>query len=195
MPGRRIFAAIELTDDTRHAIAAYIDELRSKFGGVRVGWEKPEKLHITLKFLPKAAEDEMAGLQAAADKVAVTTRPFTAQIVRTGLFPNAKKPRVLWLGIGNDEGRIARIGREIDQECQKLGSPAEKRRFTPHLTIARIREPHKGIGLTAFHSQKSFPPVAFDVNELVIYESTLSPAGSVYRVLSRHPFGVAGSGG
>ena len=186
MAGKRIFAAIDISDEARGAVVAYVAKLRMDVADIRVGWEKPEKLHLTLKFFGDVDAARLLRLGTALDEVATAHKPFVAELAGTGVFPTARRPRVLWLGIQNDSGRIAKIGDEIERVSSRLGFPREKRPFSPHLTIARIREPEKGKRLAESYLQSRFASVEFSVNELVLYESVLKPAGSTYRVISRH---------
>ena len=153
---------------------------------VRVGWERPEKLHITLKFLGCLDGEEIHAL---ASQLAIISRghqPFSAELAGTGTFPNARQPRVLWLGVMKDGGATTRLANEIELACRSLGFEADDRSYRPHLTIGRIREPEKGRDIAALHETLGFGPEPFRVNEMVIYESKLTDAGSVYTPIDRY---------
>jgi 2'-5' RNA ligase len=186
MAGKRIFAAIDISDEARNAVAEYMEELGSGVANFRTGWEKPEKLHLTLKFFGAVDDARIPQIGTVLDEISAAHMPFVAELAETGVFPNSRKPRVLWLGIQNDSGKIAKIGNEIETAASRLGFTSEKRPFSPHLTIARIREPEKGKRLAEAHLQGRFGPIQFPVNELVLYESVLRSTGSIYRVVSRH---------
>jgi len=153
---------------------------------VRTGWEKPEKLHLTLKFLGDAGENQLAALNKIAREIAGKISKFTVQIAETGIFPNQRNPRVLWIDVKDETGSLAKINDLLEAECEKIGFERERRKFVPHLTIGRVREPNRAGKLAKKHLENKFEPVEFEVSEIVIYESKLLPTGSVYSVVSRH---------
>src|SRR5688500_13520610 len=99
---KRIFIAVDISPEAKRRVSRYIDDLRSGFRDLKVGWEKAEKLHLTLKFLGDVEPEKLSGLIEAAEKIAGKLSKFTVKIERTGVFPNERKARVLWLGL-NDE--------------------------------------------------------------------------------------------
>jgi len=186
MATRRIFAAIDISDDVRAAVTNYIDEQRSKFRDLPIKWEKPEKLHITLKFVAEADERQTAALDAAIRQVAGEHSPFDVAIDGTGAFPNFSNPRVLWLDVGPGAEQMEPIAGGLESICERQGIAGEKRRFHPHLTIGRMRQFRRKALNTGDLLQGQFGPEAFRVERLTLYESSLSPTGSTYTVLSRH---------
>ncbi len=181
---RRIFIAIDISDEARNRISDYIGNLRDVFSKLRVGWEKPEKLHLTLKFLGDVGDEHLELVNKAVEKAAADFLSFRLQIGGTGVFPSGKKARVLWLGLTEAEGRLHEIFDAIETECEKLGFAKETRAFNPHLTIARLREPAKSAELVNLHLASRFDPVEFEVRELVVYESKPSPTGSIYQAVT-----------
>lgn len=186
MPSKRIFIAVDISDEARRRAAEHIDKMRAEAKDVRVGWERPEKLHVTLKFLGNTDEAMIENISNAVAAIAGRFSPFELVVAGTGVFPRARQPRVLFLGIENSDGSLAEIASQLDSRLSRLGFEKEKRSFSPHLTIARVREPQKGRGLADAHLQSRFGPERFIVNELVVYQSQLKPTGSVYSVVSRH---------
>ena len=94
----RTFIAIELPEEIQAAIAALQDELR--LARAEVSWTKPENIHLTLKFLGEAEEQLIAQVTSACLETAAATAPFTLHVEEAGAFPNASRPRVLWVGLG-----------------------------------------------------------------------------------------------
>jgi 2'-5' RNA ligase len=158
--------------------------LRETFPRLRVSWDKPEKLHLTLKFLGDSTDEQVEKLKSIIQNVSGEISNFELEIARTGVFPNPRNARVLWIDVVDEKGNLAKINRILENECEKIGFPKEKRAFKPHLTIARLREPEKSRELAQKHLQTIFEPVRFDVSDIVIYESKLRPAGSVYEKLA-----------
>jgi len=181
MEKKRIFAAIDISEEARGRVAAYIEALRHDFPDVPARWEKPEKLHITIKFVGSVTPEELRGFSRCVAVAASGMPAFSVTISGTGGFmKRSSRANVLWLGL-ESSGSIEKLAVEID--------PAEAgRRFHPHLTIARLKEPRKARELVKQHLNATFEPMTFNANEITIYQSTLLPTGSEYKVVSRHAF-------
>ena len=182
----RVFCAVELPDELRSRVAERARRLRAEFPEVRASWEKPEKLHITLKFLGDTEPARVEDLSRAAARAVSNVEPFELTIDEPGSFPPHGQPRVLWLGIVDASGRLAFMHKALEAECAAAGFPRESRPFKPHLTLARIRSPQGARELAAAHRATPFEPQRFKVSELVLMRSELSPQGSRYTPLSRH---------
>lgn len=184
----RVFYAIELPDEIRSRVGERIRRLRSEFPDVRASWEKPEKLHITLKFLGNVKPKRVEALSREAVEVEYFS-PFELTVGEPGSFPQHGPPRVLWLGIVDANRRLAILQNNLEMVCRSLGFPHETRTFKPHLTLARIRAPRGARELAAAHRETPFEPQHFKVSELVLMQSELGPNGSRYTTLSRHKLG------
>jgi 2'-5' RNA ligase len=182
----RVFCAIELPGELRSRVAERVRRLRSEFPDVRASWEKPEKLHVTLKFLGDIEPARVETLSGAAARAVACVEPFELIIDEPGSFPPHGQPRVLWLGIVDAKGRLAFMQSALETECAAVGFPRESRPFKPHLTLARLRSPHGARELAAAHRETPFEPQRFKVSELVLMRSELGPGGSRYTPLSRH---------
>jgi len=185
---KRIFVAVDLSQETRSRAAAYIETLRREFRDLRVGWERAEKLHLTLKFLGDCEASQVVDLEKAVAEISRKISNFTIRIAETGVFPNARQPRVLWLGVRDAGGGLKKINELLESKSEQLGLARENRRFVPHLTIGRVREPNRARKLAEKHLENKFESVETTVSDLVIYESRLLPSGSVYTVVSKHEF-------
>ncbi|MBA2494146.1 MAG: RNA 2',3'-cyclic phosphodiesterase [Acidobacteria bacterium] len=185
---KRIFAAIDISVEAKCKISSYIETLRREFPKLRVGWEKTEKLHLTLKFLGDTEESKTAELSQAVEKIARENPNFKLRILETGVFPSMHNARILWLALKDEKGSLMKINEQLESACGKLGFAPEKRNFKPHLTIARLREPNKSKDLVEKHLNNIFETVEFKAGEIVIYESKLQSSGSIYSVVSKHKF-------
>jgi RNA 2',3'-cyclic 3'-phosphodiesterase len=183
---KRIFIAVDISDEARQKTALYIDGLRREFPQLRVGWERSEKLHLTLKFLGDVNDQELAEVQEAVKKAASSHRAFRMSLGETGKFPPKGDPKILWIG-ADDGGKLTTVTSELDMLLRPLGFEPEKRRFSPHLTIARLREPRLSSELATKHLENEFEPVGFEVREILIYESKLLPKGSIYTQIAALP--------
>ncbi len=185
---KRVFAAIDISDEARGKVTEYVEHLRGEFSNVRAGWERAEKLHLTLKFLGDIDSDELQNLTEAVEKTARQFSNFNLQISQTGVFPSKRNARILWLGIDDEAKNLRKINDILEIECEKKGFVKESRKFKAHLTIGRLREPNKSKELIDRHLNKTFAAVEFKVSEIVIYESRLQKSGSIYSVVSKHRF-------
>lgn len=187
MRGKRIFLAIDLSKKAREICAEHVEGLRTRYKEANVGWERPEKLHVTLKFLGDTAEYTLRDLEEKIAEIAAHHKPFHMTIDRTGVFPNRSRPRILWIGLRDAGSRFTEIHRSIDEACGKLGLEADRKNFTAHVTVGRIRTPGRTEDLIESHLKAQIEPVEFEVADVVIYESKLQPTGSVYTVVSKSP--------
>ena len=183
---KRIFIAIDVSEDAKQIIAEHISLLKREFTDLRVNWERAEKLHITLRFLGETEVSLLEELKRRISLDAAGVESFCFTIAGSGVFPGIRNPRVLWLGVQEHSGSLRKLQRSIDNSCVALGFKPEQREFKPHLTIARIRDAQMAHKLVKFHLETKFEAGVVEVREVVIYESLLSPQGSVYRVLSKH---------
>lgn len=177
---KRIFVAVDISDEARRKVADYIAGLKRNFPGVKVGWDRPEKLHLTLKFLGDTDETQLQKLEEICRNISTGISDLIFQISETGVFPSPRNARVLWLGVRGDLEELQKINEILETECEKIGFKKEMRTYKPHLTIGRIREPQKAKELAKTHLENNFEPVRFEVSEIVIYESKLQPTGSIY---------------
>ena len=185
----RVFCAVELPEEVRAAVAAHAAPLRREFPEARASWARPEGLHITLKFIGEVEAARVEALAGAAGAAVGGFRPFRLSIEESGTFPPRGAARVLWLGVKDASGQLARLQRRLEQECEAAGFPAEPRAFRPHLTLARLRTPKDAHALSEAHRHTPFGPHDFEVTELLVIRSQLGPGGSRYTPLSHHAHG------
>lgn len=177
----RTFVAIEIPDAIKTAIGTAVAGLREKNRGVR--WVKPEGLHITLKFLGDVHEETVAPLSADLDGAAAASRPLSLSMAGFGAFPGLRRPRVVWLGLKGDVAELAALARSIDGVCARYGIAEERRPFSGHITLGRLKTPSVvdlGIGSVTG---------MFMASEVLLYRSVLSPGGAQYTVLHRSRLG------
>jgi 2'-5' RNA ligase len=176
----RVFIAVEISDEVRKMVAERIKHLRGEFTDLRVGWDKPEKLHLTLKFLGDIGVEKLAALKTAVVAATKDIPPFDLKIEGVGSFPPRGATRVLWLGVTDKTGSLHEIWQRLERECESIGFERERRDFKPHLTIARLKEPARSRELVRLHLETDFPAAAFRVDQLIVFQSELFPTGSRY---------------
>lgn len=185
----RLFCAVELLPELRARAAAHVAALRAAFQSepLKVGWEREEKLHVTLKFFGDVSPARLDALTRAIARAAARSQAFASQLGGCGVFPSPSRPHVLWLGVADEAGALASLQRNLEDECAAENFPRDARSFHPHVTVARIRAINSvARRLAHAHLESQFEPVAFRVNELVLMRSELGTRGSTYTVVSRH---------
>src|SRR3954454_6498644 len=121
MASRRIFIAFDISEDARRFVAEYIGVLRSRFADVRVGWERTEKLHFTLKFLGQVDEQLIPQVENAIAWLRGRHSSFNTELSGTGVFPSIREPRILWLGVGCEREEIMSVASDIDIAVEHVG--------------------------------------------------------------------------
>ena len=184
----RVFCAVELTSEVRARAASHAAHLRDHVPEARASFPRAENLHLTLKFLGEIAPSRIEALSNAASRAAQDVQPFNLTIEGAGAFPPRGIPRVLWLGIKDSSGELARLQSRLEDECSTEGFAREERPFHPHLTLARIRATQGARELARLHQETGFAAIEFPVTDLVVMRSELGPGGSRYTEISRHQF-------
>lgn len=185
----RTFLAIDLPENLKPGLALYLQELKKS--GADVKWVPVGNIHLTLKFFGNVPDTEVDILALAAQEVAAEQAPFQLKVTGAGAFPSLNAPRVVWLGLEGDLIPLARFYRQLEKAFETLGYPPEGRPFHPHLTLGRVKSPKGRLGLTKVLKElppPNWPP--FQVREIILYRSILSPQGSTYTPLSAIPLGT-----
>ena len=174
---KRLFIAVDIDEATREQVGRISSMLRDAIdGGMRASWVRPDRMHLTLHFF---GGTDAALEQRALDVLAQPIResPFEVTFDRLGFFPDRGSPRVVWLGIRDGLEPLRRIQKSLIDEMHVR--PDHDGPFTPHLTLARIRDrvPH-----AKFAEMGAIRPHAGPsrIDRVTLYESRLSPAGPTY---------------
>ena len=185
----RLFLAIDPGDECRRSLAKTLDAVRASTDGIR--WVQDGKLHVTLAFFGEVPEDRIDEFRGAAGSVATRHAPFAVNVSGSGVFPDWRRPRVVWLGL-HDFGALMRLGADVGQMSTKLGFPPDHP-FRAHLTIGRIQRPllrqQRDVLRDALAGFSGSHP--FEVTRVVLMRSTLGPGGSVYSEVASLPLGGA----
>lgn len=144
---------------------------------------EPQNIHITLKFLGDVQEDKINDIEQIMKDSVKEIEPFTIKLSETGVFPNQNYIRVVWIGI-KDAETIETIARSIDERLSQLDFKKEKRGFSAHLTIGRVKTAkNKQLLLKAIEDYKDFEFSTQDVNSIKLKKSDLTPKGPIYTTL------------
>jgi 2'-5' RNA ligase len=189
---RRLFVALDPPEAVRRRVVAAVEALRRAAGRAaeEVRWGSPETLHVTLQFLGAVQEERIGELDAAVRAAAATSRPLQLELRGAGGFPNARRPRVVWLGLGGDLELLAALALELGRRLTPLGFPPEGRPLSPHLTVGRARDSKGASGLGgALAEAAQGEGITWRAGELVLFESHLEPSGARHEPLLRAPLG------
>jgi len=184
----RTFIAIELTEEILRSLREIQKRLQDTPAERYVRWVRPGGIHLTLKFLGNVPASRIEAITEGMQRACVGIEPFSLDVGELGCFPNPRRPRVIWVGVQEDTGQLARLQRAIEDEMKALGYPPEKRAFHPHLTLARTR---KG---TRSREQEELGRLIRDivvgklgrmqVERVSLMRSDLQPGGAVYTELA-----------
>jgi 2'-5' RNA ligase len=183
----RSFIAIELPEEVKTGLNRLQAELKLP-QHTFVKWVAPEGIHLTLKFLGNISPQKVAEVTKVMEQASQGISPFQLEIQEVGAFPNLRQPRVLWLGIRGEIDKLTAWQQRIDNGLAPLGFAKETRSFTPHLTLARLREGVSPGDRRDFGELVIKTPVEVNfkvnVNSLNLMKSQLLPGGAVYSRLA-----------
>jgi 2'-5' RNA ligase len=179
----RSFLAFELPTEIKDHVRRISEDLKKSKLDVR--WVKPDNIHLTVVFLGGIREGDISGIAREVERVCSGFHPFDFSLKGLGLFPDRKRPRILWAGYEGDVERITSL-RDVLHECLiPFEIKEENRPFKPHLTLGRFRNPGrvdtKLDEILVRHEGLSSP--TFQASELVLFKSDLKPQGPEYTKL------------
>jgi len=193
----RTFIAIELDPPFLRALAQIQSNLQVGAAARAARWVRPEGIHLTLQFLGDVAQDKLDAIYRAVSKACAPFAPFTLTLSALGCFPNLRRPRVIWVGVQDQGGQLAALQKAVERELSCLGYHPEERGFTPHLTLARVRQEARREDIEALAKLVSEAPrfpqtvsaVTMSVERVSVMKSDLQPSGAVYTEMSSQPLG------
>jgi 2'-5' RNA ligase len=184
----RSFIAVDFPETIVKRLAEITQYLQTQTPPGALRWVTVKNLHLTLNFLGDVPKNKMENIKACIQETTRPFAPFEISIEGLGMFPNAKRPRVIWLGVVHDNTLLA-LHDALEQNLAPLGIKPEKRAYDPHLTVARVsrraeNQAVKEIGQTLSQFRvKSLGPIRVD--QIQLYQSDLTPKGPIYtRLLS-----------
>ncbi|MBV6469893.1 RNA 2',3'-cyclic phosphodiesterase [Nitrospirales bacterium NOB] len=197
----RTFLAVALPATIRRALSTLQQDLKQRLDPVagrqvRLSWVRPDAMHLTLRFLGDTPEDVIDLLRLGVEEAAQGQRAVTVPLQRLGAFPRPQQPRVLWVGPseswerGPEAQRLAALHRAVEVCCRSAGFAPEERPFSPHLTVARIKEGERQAGQALAQGAVLDRPVELGelpVDAILLMKSELRPTGSIYSTLWEVP--------
>ena len=185
----RCFIAIRLPESVLRVMGKAQEAFQQYDFDIR--WVRLKGIHLTLKFLGDIDEKDSETVGVAMAKACTGVSTFTLKGQGIGVFPNLKRPRVLWAGISGDIPVLLELQKRLEDELDAIGFPREKRRFKGHLTLGRIKSRlPKASFEKALRASGNIDTAPFEVRSLVLYKSTLRPQGAIYDPLVEATLGT-----
>ena len=185
MDGIRAFIAVKISQEIQDKLAGIQDKLKQ--ADAQVSWVNPDNIHLTLKFLGDIQETQIPDILEAMTASAKTVSPFSMQIGYAGAFPNLSFPRVIWIGVTDDEqGSLKALEADLSPRLETLGFQEEGGRFQPHLTLGRVRSQKKKS--TLFRAIEGIVNIwvgVTSVDALYLIRSELRSTGSEYTEIGK----------
>lgn len=179
----RLFVAVEVPEAQRGAVEEAFAPWRAAFPQAR--WVPRENWHVTVKFLGRTWPRLRTWVPQRIGAAAGEVRPFRAALAGLGSFPSRRTGRVLWAGLGSDEGGFARLAAALDGTLE-AEFPAERRPFHPHLTVARSDPP---LSLPPAFAETALATSPWEVDHIVLFRSHLQRPAPRYEPLDRFILG------
>lgn len=183
----RLFVAIEMNRSIEEAAREVIDDLRGRVARLaphaRVTWSAPERIHITVRFIGEADEARVQNIRAALGPT-IDAPVFDVTVEGVGAFPLRGAPHVFWAGLTDGRDNLLEVERAVSRRLESL-VPAEERPYSPHLTLARVKEPGSLSRTTLFEGLATRQFGRVHVDAITLFESRLSPKGATHVPLQR----------
>lgn len=168
----RLFVAIDLPDQIKNTLSQLSD-----FGLSGVKWIEKEQFHLSLRFIgetdPTLSQDIVTALSK------IKSPPFSLSLKGLGTFPQKKDPRVLWVGINKSE-QLIRLQKKIEHQLNHLGLERERRKFSPHITLGRVKKPNPRKISSFLEHNALYSSAVFEIDRFFLYSSQLTPKGAIY---------------
>jgi len=180
----RTFIAIPLSDRIKEELSKLQEELKQNEAEVK--WVRPEGIHLTLKFLGNVEEEKVQEIEEAIGKKIRKSSPFLLSLGCLGVFPDLRRPRVVWIGVEKGASEVKELARRVEKALLPLGAKKEDRPFSPHLTLGRIKG-GKGIGRLKeiLGSLEATKLSSLNIGRIEIIKSQLTRQGAIYTTLRK----------
>jgi 2'-5' RNA ligase len=188
----RLFVAVEIGELLLQRVAKVSRELQGRAvqaaPRAKITWIPAERMHLTVRFIGEVDDGQGGRVREAFDRP-IAVEPFSLTLCGVGTFPKSGTPRVIWLGVTDGREDVLAVEREVTSRLTTLGIGEEARAYSPHLTLARVREPAglKTARLLDGLTERRIGTVRIDA--ITLFQSKLSPKGPTYTPLAHTPLG------
>ena len=179
----RTFVAIPIPAEIRRRLVEVEQDLMPAKAGVK--WVPEDSFHVTLKFLGYVEPERLEAIAGGVEAAIQGTGPFEVELAGVGAFPKITRPSVVWVGVTRGGQEMISLADRIDREMAKIGFEREKRPFSPHITLGRVKSPENLSGLRELIERHRNREVgSFGVEQVNIMRSELRITGPIYSVIS-----------
>ena len=175
----RLFIAIDLPEAVKTVLLETAVQMGQQLPNKAVRWVRPEQMHLTLRFLGDTAVSQLPNLQDELTQLAYQHPPFRLHLKDVGAFPNRKRPRVVWVGLDGDLPVLQKMQAELEDRVLQLGWSREKRPFSPHVTLGRVKDARQ---VGALNWDVKLAEMDFGITAVQLVQSELRPSGAAYTV-------------
>jgi 2'-5' RNA ligase len=183
----RAFIAADLPENVRSSLGEAQEVL--KLQRFRVKWVRPQNIHLTLKFLGNTDGADIDKIVAAMALATKDCAVVSLAVKGIGVFPDIRRPRVIWAGLSGQLEILQDIQRTLDGHLADLGFPKETRAFKSHLTLGRVKGKIAADRMkTAIDKLKGLESESFEINQVILFKSELRPSGAVYTKMHQVTF-------
>lgn len=181
----RTFIAIEVPDHVKDVLSNVVQTIQ-KIELINVRWVRTESIHLTVKFIGDINPNLVPQIQTVLEDSARESSAFCLGLSNLGTFPSLFKPKVLWIGLQGELESLTKLQLSTEKQLESIGFPKSRIRFTPHLTLGRIRSALTTNQLSRLSEALKDPPthIHWRVSELHLVQSTLTPTGALHHKLS-----------
>jgi 2'-5' RNA ligase len=179
----RMFVALKTSDQLLERLAEIQRQLQARLPAGSVRWTRREQLHLTLKFLGNVPVGQVEQLAAAVREAGAGAPPLRLGLAGAGCFPNARNPRVLWIGVNGDLPQLMDLQQRVEIAASGFGDHREEREFHPHLTFGRVAardfQAARAVGEAVGELELGFLG-EWTADRLYLVQSQLAPGGPTY---------------
>ncbi|HEY5003041.1 MAG TPA: RNA 2',3'-cyclic phosphodiesterase [Ktedonobacteraceae bacterium] len=185
----RTFISLEMNEHLQNHLAEVIGQVAQALP--RLNWVNPVGIHLTLAFLGELDAVSLEQAMQAAAAAAQQVKPFSYHLTRIGIFGSPHQPHVVWMGIEEKSASLVRLHSVLKQELEQRGFATESRPFSPHLTLAYVKNPLSPEELERLQNilmEKRFiSSNEYPVQHVNVMKSELLRSGAEYTCLQAYP--------
>ncbi len=174
---------------TTRTIYDHVEKLKEESASfLRGKWIEPQNLHMTFQFLGDINQKQALSVLQNLQRIAESTSPFRVQYRSLGVFPDRRRPRILWIGVAKGDNRLKRIATDVARMNKIAGISVDSKPFHPHVTICRIKETDKRKLSNVMNKYKGFSFGEETVDRIALISSSLTSIGPIYTVVEEFFF-------
>ncbi len=174
---------------TTKSLYENVDKFREESKGFIKGkWVEPQNLHITLQFLGDITREQSVGVLKNLQTIADKYSPFKVAYKSLGVFPDRKRPRILWMGVSKGENVLKKLAKEVSNLNRKAGIRADSKPFHPHVTVCRIKDVDRKKFSGFLNKYRNTHFGDEEVKSIALIASSLSSIGPIYTVVEEFYF-------